>query len=96
MLNVSRILVSGAARTVGGVALASTLALLAACGQRGPLYLPTDPAAAQRATLPETVLPDRLRERLRERGGSTATTDGAAPAPAVPAPGIGAPAGGLQ
>lgn len=92
MLNVSRILVSGAARTVGGVALASTLALLAACGQRGPLYLPTDPAAAQRATLPETVLPDRL----RERSGSTATTDGAAPAPAVPAPGIGAPAGGLQ
>lgn len=32
-------------------------AALAGCGQRGPLYLPTDPAAAQRATLPETLNP---------------------------------------
>ena len=30
---------------------------LTACGQQGPLYLPTEPAAAHRATLPETLLP---------------------------------------
>jgi predicted small lipoprotein YifL len=29
---------------------------LSACGQQGPLYLPTEPAAAKRATLPETLL----------------------------------------
>jgi len=31
-----------------------------ACGQRGPLYLPTAPEAAQRATLPETLRPQLL------------------------------------
>jgi len=41
-------------RTFG---LAACVAVLAACGQRGPLYLPTDPAAAQRASLPQTLLP---------------------------------------
>jgi predicted small lipoprotein YifL len=29
---------------------------LSACGQQGPLYLPTEPAAASRATLPETLM----------------------------------------
>lgn len=29
--------------------------LLAACGQKGPLYIPDTPAARQRATLPQTV-----------------------------------------
>jgi predicted small lipoprotein YifL len=39
--------------------LAACLAclVLAGCGQRGPLYLPTDPAAAQRASLPQTLDP---------------------------------------
>lgn len=32
-------------------------ALLAACGQKGPLFLPTAPAAANRATLPQTLSP---------------------------------------
>ena len=31
--------------------------ILGACGQQGALYLPTDRAAAGRATLPETLLP---------------------------------------
>ena len=31
------------------------LAGLSACGQKGPLYLPQTPAAAERATLPQTV-----------------------------------------
>ncbi|HQQ68893.1 MAG TPA: lipoprotein [Alicycliphilus sp.] len=38
------------------IALALSTAALG-CGQRGPLYLPTEPAAAQRATLPETLNP---------------------------------------
>ena len=38
--------------------IATALALhagLSACGQKGPLYLPQTPAAAERATLPQTV-----------------------------------------
>jgi predicted small lipoprotein YifL len=72
------------------VCLAAAAGGLAACGQRGPLFLPTDPAAAQRATLPQLLTP----------GGPRATTsdaDAAAPKPAaassapVPATGTGAP-----
>ncbi|AVP58715.1 LPS translocon maturation chaperone LptM [Pulveribacter suum] len=37
--------------------LAAAVASVAGCGQRGPLYLPTDPAAAQRASLPDTLRP---------------------------------------
>jgi predicted small lipoprotein YifL len=37
--------------------LAASAAALFGCGQRGPLYLPTGPAASQRATLPQTVTP---------------------------------------
>lgn len=40
-----------------GLAAAAVLASLAACGQRGPLYLPTDPAAAGRPTLPQILVP---------------------------------------
>lgn len=39
------------------VLVASVAVLLPACGQRGPLYLPKSPTAAQRATLPQTLLP---------------------------------------
>ncbi|MGP1685256.1 MAG: LPS translocon maturation chaperone LptM [Giesbergeria sp.] len=39
------------------VGLAACVAAVAACGQRGPLFLPQEPAAAQRATLPETLVP---------------------------------------
>jgi predicted small lipoprotein YifL len=39
--------------------LAAAVALaLTACGQKGPLVLPTGPAAAQRSTLPELLQPD--------------------------------------
>ncbi len=50
MLNVRQTVASaiGLALLAGG---------LAGCGQRGGLYLPTDPAAKGRATLPQTVLP---------------------------------------
>jgi predicted small lipoprotein YifL len=53
MLRASQILVRS-------FALALSAASLVACGQRGPLYLPTAPEAAQRATLPETLRPQLL------------------------------------
>ncbi|MBA2962586.1 MULTISPECIES: LPS translocon maturation chaperone LptM [Ramlibacter] len=40
------------------LAVAAAL-LLGACGQRGPLYLPTEPAAAGRASLPQSLNPTR-------------------------------------
>jgi predicted small lipoprotein YifL len=43
---------------VSRIALAACMAAsLYGCGQQGPLYLPTEPAAANRATLPETLRP---------------------------------------
>lgn len=56
--------------SAGVLALA---AALAGCGQKGPLYLPDTPAAAQRATLPQTIF-----------GGATPTRP--APASTAPAP----------
>lgn len=50
MLNASQILVRC-------IALAVCTAALAACGQRGDLYLPSEPAAQNRASLPDAVLP---------------------------------------
>ena len=40
---------------VRAIALVGFVAALAACGQKGVLFLPTEPAAAQRATLPEAL-----------------------------------------
>lgn len=54
MLKVSEILARAIVLAGGAVALAG-------CGQKGPLYLPTGPAAAQRATLPETLVPGPAR-----------------------------------
>jgi len=42
---------------VSTVVLGISAVSLTACGQQGALYLPTEPAAAKRATLPETLLP---------------------------------------
>jgi len=41
---------------VSTVALVSSAVSLSACGQQGPLYLPTKPAVAKRATLPEAQI----------------------------------------
>ena len=58
------------------VCLAAATTGLAACGQKGALYLPTDPAAAKRATLPQLLTP----------GGSDSTSStNTTPAPAAPA-----------
>jgi len=50
-----QILVSAPARRLA--LAAAVVAALAACGQKGPLFLPTDPAAAERATLPQLLSP---------------------------------------
>ncbi|CAN7250035.1 lipoprotein [Acidovorax sp. Leaf78] len=76
MLKASQILV----RTL---VLAASAAALVGCGQRGPLFLPTGPAAAQRATLPETLTPNR------DRTGSS--VDNSTPSASVP-PAAAAPA----
>jgi predicted small lipoprotein YifL len=86
MLNVRQILVSTRARAVLMVCLAAGATGLVACGQRGALYLPTDPAAAGRATLPQLMTP----ESLRSSSSSSSSTNAAAPAPAAAAS---APAG---
>nr|WP_296444973.1 lipoprotein [Rhodoferax sp. UBA5149] len=49
MLRFSQILVSSIVLGISAVSLS-------ACGQQGPLYLPTEPASARRATLPETLM----------------------------------------
>ncbi|MEZ7829118.1 LPS translocon maturation chaperone LptM [Brachymonas denitrificans] len=65
---------------------------LMGCGQKGPLYLPTAPEAAHRATLPETLLgPVLPRARAATPAASAAsasvTASGATPAVApLPAP----------
>jgi predicted small lipoprotein YifL len=47
---------------------------LGACGQRGPLFLPTDTAAHQRATLPQTLTPGQTPAAApRSAPASTAT-----------------------
>jgi predicted small lipoprotein YifL len=39
------------------ISLVMAFIALSACGQRGSLYLPTEPAARNRATLPQVLLP---------------------------------------
>jgi predicted small lipoprotein YifL len=77
MLNVHQILVSARARAALMVCLVASGAALVACGQRGPLFLPSEAAAAHRATLPQLL-------RSATPGG-TGTPAQAAPAPAAAA-----------
>jgi len=57
MLQTCRILVR-VITLAGLAAIAGTgLLVLGGCGQPGALYLPTEAAAARRATLPQTLLP---------------------------------------
>jgi predicted small lipoprotein YifL len=78
MLKVPRILVSA-------IVLAAVTAALPACGQKGALYLPTDPGAATRATLPQIInatLPYTAPLTVPQAAPSPG---GAAPAAAAPA-----------
>ncbi|MFC5500422.1 lipoprotein [Caenimonas terrae] len=76
MLKVCRILVSAPLRRLALAAI--VVAPLVACGQKGPLFIPTDPAAQNRATLTESVRP-------------AAATPPASPASAPPATGTASP-----
>ncbi|SDD02711.1 MULTISPECIES: LPS translocon maturation chaperone LptM [unclassified Variovorax] len=70
MLNVHQILVSAIGLAIVGVALTG-------CGQKGPLYLPTDPAAKNRATLPGLLIPESSRnEPANSPAQAPATTEG--------------------
>ncbi len=61
----------------GAMALMLTAAL-AGCGQKGPLYIPDTAAAAQRATLPQTV--------IGGSGSPAAARSGTPPSPPPAAP----------
>ena len=73
---------SAVAKTVAGaVSMAAKVGVvgfvgagLSGCGQQGALYLPTEPAAARRATLPETLRPGAS-------GASPATAPASSPVP---------------
>jgi predicted small lipoprotein YifL len=69
MLKVVRILVS--TRRLGLLLALCGVAALAGCGQRGPLFLPTGEAAANRATLPETLNPARAASAPDRTGAAT-------------------------
>jgi predicted small lipoprotein YifL len=59
---------------IAALGIVATASLLSACGQKGGLYLPTEAAARERATLPQSVLP-----------ASSASAARAAPASSPPA-----------
>lgn len=85
MTKFQRILCS--APVLRGACIAAALACAAGCGQKGSLYLPTDVAAAGRATLPQIALPI---------GSPSIPTPATSTGPTQPAPPLSrdAPAGG--
>jgi predicted small lipoprotein YifL len=82
-----QILVSAppARRCIVLAALAASM-LLAACGQKGPLFLPTGEAAVGRRTLPQTLTP------VPEAPAPAASAPASTPTlPAGPSPGTASP-----
>ena len=77
MLLIRQILVRALVLAAGTVATAT----LVGCGQRGPLYMPTEAAAANRATLPVSIASERATNpflrvsELRPLLGMEAATD---------------------
>ena len=66
---------------IPGLVLASLLATgLTGCGQKGPLFIPQTPAAAQRSTLPQTLLNRQARAPTPPASEAPAAT----PPPALP------------
>jgi predicted small lipoprotein YifL len=63
--------------TLSGLLLGS----LVGCGQRGPLVLPKEPAAADRATLPQTLLPDAWRTQPQKPGSGQNSGPESQPSP---------------
>ena len=60
MLKIAQILVNARCikNTKRNFSLGLCVFAFAGCGQKGALYLPTEPAAANRATLPEALNPN--------------------------------------
>ena len=84
MFQTSRILDRAISHGAAAVIVASTL-LLSACGQTGVLYLPTEPAAAKRATLPQSmwpIMPDKKKPAAETPAPPAKNTDAAPAAPA--------------
>lgn len=67
MLQTSRILVRAYNHTVCAGITAAALLALAGCGQTGTLYLPAEPAAANRATLPESLWPVMPKKKQEDK-----------------------------
>ncbi len=72
-----KILVTGRSLRVGVASALCAAAVLTACGQKGPLYLPNDPEFQQRAKLPEIV--------RRQLPGNTTAPSAESPASAASA-----------
>ncbi|QKO22849.1 lipoprotein [Rhodoferax sp. BAB1] len=89
MLQSSRILVRPLSHTAFAVIATIASLALAGCGQTGNLYLPTEPAAAKRATLPQSMwpaMPDRKKPGTPATPPTPSQPSAPAPvnAPAVP------------
>lgn len=75
-----KILVTGRSLRVGVASAMCALAALTACGQKGNLYMPSDPEFKQRATLPDIV-----RRQLPGNASATPAPTAASPASAASA-----------
>ncbi len=64
---------------VKSAAIMACVTVLSACGQKGDLYLPTEPEAAQRATLPRSVLPVRPRTQVEPPQAAQPAASGVQP-----------------
>lgn len=84
MLTLRAILCSAPVRRALPAAMA--LPLLAACGQKGDLFLPTEPAATSRATLPQVLLPGPITSTTTNNAN---TTTAPSPPPLYPPGGRG-------
>jgi len=83
MLRTSQILVRALALAALAAIAISALLATAGCGQPGALYLPTEPAAAHRATLPQAMIPGVRSDQQADAPASPSS----APAPVTePAP----------
>ena len=68
-----------------GVLAVAAVTLLTACGQSGPLYIPQTPAAAHRATLPQTMWGGHATPPAAgSSGAASAPTPFVAPPPLLP------------
>lgn len=63
---------------MSAVGLAAIGVGLAGCGLKGPLYMPTVPEAANRATLPSLLLPSTRRDAATAAPADAAVTPPAA------------------